>query len=113
MDCLFCKIINREITANIVFENKRVLAFEDIHAQAPCHILVIPKKHIASMNEASPTDQTLLGEICLTAAHLAKEKKMDEAGYRLVVNTNDDGGQTVHHIHMHILGGRAMGWPPG
>ncbi len=112
-DCLFCKMVSREIPSNIVFENDSVLAFRDIDPKAPTHILVIPKKHIQSINELGPDDQSLAGEILLAAKTIAKAEGIETSGFRTVFNTNDDGGQTVFHIHMHVLGGRRLTWPPG
>ena len=113
MSCLFCKIINKEIPAQIVYEDQNVLAFKDISPQAPVHLLVIPKKHIASINEAGVEDEQLIGKMILAAQKLAKEAGVAEGGYRIVLNCNEDGGQTVFHIHLHLLGGRSMQWPPG
>jgi histidine triad (HIT) family protein len=110
-NCLFCRIIAKEIPAAIVSENEHCVAFRDINPQAPVHILVIPRQHIASLNDAR--DAQLLGQMQLTAAQLAKSEGLSERGYRTVINTNADAGQTVFHIHLHLLGGRAMGWPPG
>lgn len=112
-DCLFCKIINREIPADIVFEDDEVLAFHDIAPQAPTHILIIPKRHIATLNDLDQADAALVGRLQITAAKLAKELGFAEKGYRVVMNCNEDGGQTVWHIHMHLLAGRALTWPPG
>lgn len=113
MDCLFCRIINREIPADILFEDDDVLAFHDVSPQAPTHILIIPKKHIHNMNHATDEDEKLLGKLMLTAKKMAEQLELNDLGYRLVVNTNDHGGQTVYHIHLHLLGGRQMTWPPG
>ncbi len=112
-NCLFCKIINGEITAKKVYENEHIIAFNDIDPKAPIHILVIPKKHIRSINELNSSDINLAGEIILAAKKIAKDQGIDSKGFRVVFNTNDDGGQTVYHIHMHIMGGRQMQWPPG
>ena len=112
-DCLFCKIIHREIPAKIAYEDDQVLAFHDIDPQAPTHILIIPKKHITTLNDLTEEDAALVGRLQVTAAKLAKELGFDEAGYRVVMNCNQDGGQTVWHIHMHLLAGRALSWPPG
>jgi histidine triad (HIT) family protein len=112
-NCLFCKIINGEITATKIYENKHIIAFNDIDPKAPIHILVIPKKHIRSINELNSSDINLAGEIILAAKKIAKDQGVDSKGFRVVFNTNDDGGQTVYHIHMHIMGGRQMQWPPG
>ncbi|MBT3738266.1 MAG: histidine triad nucleotide-binding protein [Candidatus Marinimicrobia bacterium] len=111
--CLFCKIINGDIAAKKVYENEHIIAFNDIDPKAPVHILVIPKKHIRSINELNSSDINLAGEIILAAKKIAKDQGIDSKGFRVVFNTNDDGGQTVYHIHMHIMGGRQMQWPPG
>ena len=112
-NCLFCKIINGDITATKIYENEHIIAFNDIDPKAPVHILVIPKKHIRSINELNSSDINLAGEIILAAKKIAKDQGIDSKGFRVVFNTNDDGGQTVYHIHMHIMGGRQMQWPPG
>jgi histidine triad (HIT) family protein len=111
--CLFCKIINREIPASIVYEDERLIAINDINPQAPVHVLVIPKRHIASLDELSPADDGLVGEVVRRAAVIAAEKGIAAGGYRTVFNTNRDAGQTVFHIHLHLLGGRSLAWPPG
>ncbi|WP_077927505.1 histidine triad nucleotide-binding protein [Wohlfahrtiimonas populi] len=113
MSTIFTKIINKEIPANIVYEDDEVLAFRDISPQAPEHILVIPKKEIPTVNDIEEADAALVGKLFLTAKKIAKELGFDEKGYRLVMNCNEDGGQTVNHIHMHILAGRQLSWPPG
>ena len=110
-DCLFCRIIRKEIPAKIVAEDEHCVAFRDINPQAPTHVLVIPRTHVASLNEA--TDATLVGRLQLFAARIARSEGLAERGYRTVVNTNADAGQTVFHIHVHVLGGRRLGWPPG
>ncbi|MFC6646432.1 histidine triad nucleotide-binding protein [Granulicella cerasi] len=112
MDCLFCKIVSGDIPATRVYEDEQVLAFPDIHPQAPTHLLIIPKKHIRSHAEAAAGDKEMLGHLMFAAGELAREKKLD-GGYRLVINTGPDGGQTVDHMHVHLLGGRPMHWPPG
>ncbi len=112
-DCLFCKIVNKEIPGDIVYENQRILAFRDIIPQAPTHILIIPKKHIKTINDISEDEQVILGEIVHRAAKLAWEEGIADSGYRTVFNCNEDGGQSVYHIHLHLLGGRPMNWPPG
>lgn len=112
-DCIFCKIISGDIPVkNKVFEDDRVFAFEDINPQAPVHILIVPKKHISCLNEANQENSELLGYIQLVASQIAKQKKLD-GGYRLVNNCGVDAGQTVLHIHYHLLGGRVFAWPPG
>jgi len=113
MSTIFTKIINKEIPANIVYEDAEVLAFRDISPQAPEHILVIPKKEIPTVNDIEEADAALVGKLFLTAKKIAKDLGFDEKGYRLVMNCNEDGGQTVNHIHMHILAGRQLSWPPG
>jgi histidine triad (HIT) family protein len=112
-NCLFCKIISREIPGSIVYEDDRVLAFNDINPQAPTHVLVIPKRHIESLNDLEPADDQLVGELNRRAAAIAKERGISARGFRTVFNTNRDAGQTVFHIHLHLLGGRIMQWPPG
>src|SRR5215831_9731893 len=112
-DCLFCKIIERKIPASIVYEDDRVLAFDDISPQAPTHVLVIPKRHIGSLNDIGTEEDQLIGELVRRAAAIAKERGLSAGGFRTVFNTNRDAGQTVFHIHVHLLGGRAMHWPPG
>jgi histidine triad (HIT) family protein len=110
-DCLFCKIVTGEIPATKVTETDEFFAFRDINPQAPTHVLAIPKRHVASLNEA--TDGALLGGLVLFARDIAVGEGLADDGYRLVINTNAGAGQTVFHIHAHVLGGRAMGWPPG
>ena len=112
-DCLFCKIIQKKIPARIVHEDENVLAFEDINPQAPVHVLVIPKKHIATTLEISPADHGLVGRLFEAASAIAHARGIAERGFRLVMNTNPESGQTVYHIHLHLLGGRPMHWPPG
>jgi histidine triad (HIT) family protein len=112
-DCLFCRIIAREIPASIVYEDDRVLAFNDINPQAPTHVLVVPKRHIESLNELAAGDDAIVGEVVRRAAAIAKDRGISAGGYRAVFNTNRDAGQTVFHIHLHLVGGRNMGWPPG
>lgn len=110
---LFAKIINREIPADIVYEDDDVLAFRDINPQAPVHVLFIPKKPLATMNELTDAEAPLVGKLMVAAAKWAKAQGFAEDGYRVVMNCNGDGGQTVFHIHLHLLAGRAMHWPPG
>ncbi len=110
---IFKKIIEGEIPADIVYEDEHCLAFRDVNPQAPTHILLIPKKEIASMAEAAQEDQNLLGHLLLRAKDIAAQEGLSKNGFRLVINTNEMAGQTVYHLHIHILGGRAMAWPPG
>ena len=110
-DCLFCKMVSGAIKPDVVFEDNDVLAFRDINPQAPVHILVIPKDHIATLNEV--TDTQLAGKLLQTAVELAEKEGLSEAGYRTVFNCNKQGGQEVYHLHLHLLGGRQMTWPPG
>ncbi|ABL02542.1 histidine triad (HIT) protein [Candidatus Ruthia magnifica str. Cm (Calyptogena magnifica)] len=110
-DCLFCKMINGDIPVNKIYEDENVLAFYDINLQAPHHFLVIPKIHIKTLNDTD--DAKLLGKLILTASCIAKELGFSDGGYRVVMNCNEQGGQTVYHIHLHCLGGRALTWPPG
>ena len=112
-DCLFCKIIDRKVPASIVYENERILAFTDINPQAPTHILVIPKRHIATLNDLRPEDDAIAGELIRRAAQIASERGISADGFRTVFNTGPAAGQTVSHIHLHVLGGRGMTWPPG
>ena len=109
--CLFCRIVSGEIPAKLVAETPECVAFRDINPQAPTHVLVIPREHVPSLREA--TDPALVGRLALLAAEIARTEGIAEGGYRTVINTGADAGQTVHHIHLHLLGGRAMGWPPG
>jgi len=113
MNCIFCKIVNKEIPARIVYEDELVLAFEDIAPQAPIHILIIPKKHYSTLLDLDNDEKELIGHIFVIAKKIAKQKGIDEKGFRIVVNCNRDGGQTVFHIHFHLLAGRQMHWPPG
>lgn len=110
-DCLFCRIVRREIPATVVFEDEHVVAFRDINPQAPTHVVIVPRDHVASLNDAS--DAAQLGRLSLAAAKIARSEGIADGGYRTVVNTNRDAGQTVFHIHLHLLGGRHMRWPPG
>ena len=112
-DCLFCKIIDKKIPAKIVFEDRDVLAFEDIKPQAPVHIMVIPKTHIGKASEIKDEQSSLVGKLVLTAKNIAKDKGIEERGYRIVINCDKDAGQEVFHLHLHLLGGRRFGWPPG
>lgn len=113
MDCIFCKIVNGDIPGDTVYENDKVLAFRDLSPQAPHHILIIPKKHIATLNDFSPEDAAIFGEMGQVAKELAKSLGTDEQGYRVVINCNEQGGQTVFHTHMHFMAGRQFTWPPG
>ncbi len=112
-DCIFCKIVAKEIPADIVYTDDQVLAFRDISPQAPTHILVIPREHIASVNDLSEDHASMVSRLILVAKELAAEDGLAESGYRLVLNTGPDGGQAVSHIHLHLFGGRPMAWPPG
>lgn len=111
--CLFCRIIKREIPASIVYEDDRVLAFNDINPQAPTHVLVVPKKHIATLNDLAAGDDQIVGEVVRRAAAIAADRGISAGGFRTVFNTNKEAGQTVFHIHLHLIGGRSMHWPPG
>ena len=110
-NCIFCSIISGDIPAEVLYSDEKVQAFRDVNAQAPEHFLVITKEHIATANDA--TDESIMGRLMITASNVAKELGFAEQGYRLVMNCNSDGGQTVSHIHLHCLGGRQMTWPPG
>ena len=112
-DTIFGKIIRREIPADIVYEDDEVLAFRDLNPQAPVHVLFIPKQPIATLNDAAPDDAVLLGKVLLAAANYAKQEGFAEDGYRTVINCNTHGGQTVYHLHVHLLAGRKLTWPPG
>ncbi len=113
MENIFNKIINKEIKADIVFENEKVITFKDINPVAPIHLLIIPKKNIKTINDIHSNDKELIGELFLVAKKIAKDYNIDKNGYRLIFNCNDDAGQTVFHIHMHLLAGRKLSWPPG
>lgn len=113
MDCLFCKIIAGDIPADIVYENEHVLAFRDISPQAPQHVLIIPRTHVSTINEFDASHNGTLSSMMLAAGEVTKKLGIDQSGYRLVMNCNEDGGQTVYHVHMHVMGGRSMAWPPG
>jgi histidine triad (HIT) family protein len=112
-DCLFCRLVAREIPGSIVYEDDRVLAFNDINPQASTHVLVIPKRHIATLNDLQPGDDQLIGELVRRAAAIAETRGLAAGGFRTVFNTNRDAGQTVFHLHLHLIGGRHMAWPPG
>lgn len=112
-DCLFCRIIAGQIPGAIVYQDDRVVAFKDINPQAPMHVLVVPRRHIASLNDLRPDDDGMVGELIRRGGALATEQGHAERGYRVVFNTNADAGQTVFHIHLHVLAGRRLGWPPG
>ena len=112
-DCLFCKMIAGEIKPDIVFEDDEVLAFRDVNPQAPMHVLVIPKTHISTVNDLTPEHTGLVGRLYLAAQKIAADEGVAEPGYRLVMNCNSEAGQSVYHIHLHVLGGRPMAWPPG
>jgi histidine triad (HIT) family protein len=113
MDCLFCRIVAGEIPAEIVYQDERSVAFRDINAQAPVHVLVIPREHMESLDEAGQRDEATLGHILRVAARVANEQGLSETGYRTVINTGAGAGQSVFHLHLHVLGGRQLNWPPG
>jgi histidine triad (HIT) family protein len=110
-NCLFCRIVRREVPATLVAETEDCVAFRDINPQAPVHVLVVPREHVESLNAA--VDARLVGRLALVAAEIARKEGIADSGYRTVINTNADAGQTVFHIHLHLLGGRPLGWPPG
>ena len=112
-DCLFCKVVDGDLPADIVYENDSLIAFRDIAPKAPTHILLIPRRHIATMNDLQESDISLAGELFTTAAQIAADEGLAEDGYRVVMNCNEAAGQSVFHIHLHLLGGRPMSWPPG
>ncbi len=111
--CLFCKIAAGELPADIYYQDEEIIAFRDIHPVASTHLLIIPRKHLATANEFTEADAALIGKLSITAAKLAKELRFDEHGYRLVMNCNRDAGQTVFHVHLHLMAGRTFSWPPG
>jgi histidine triad (HIT) family protein len=113
MDCIFCKIVSNQIPAKKVYEDEQVIALEDIAPVAPVHILIVPKKHLVNVLDLEPADHALVGHIHAVAAHIARERGIAENGFRIVTNTNAGAGQSVFHIHFHLLGGRSMTWPPG
>ena len=112
-DCLFCKMVAGQIKPDTVYEDENILAFRDISPQAPMHVLVIPKRHISTLNDLVEDDAQLVGQLTLAAAKVAEQEGVADSGYRTVMNCNADGGQTVFHIHMHVLAGRSLIWPPG
>jgi histidine triad (HIT) family protein len=112
-DCLFCKIIDRKIPANIVHEDEHAVAIQDIHPQAPVHLLVMPRKHLSALQDARAEDEAMLGHLLLLATQLARERGLESRGYRTVINNGPWAGQSVSHLHVHLLGGRTFHWPPG
>lgn len=112
-DCLFCRIVDGDLAADVVYQNDTIVAFRDINAKAPTHILLIPRRHIATMNDLQNGDESLAGELFVTAARIAADEGLADDGYRVVMNCNEAAGQSVFHIHLHLLGGRRMSWPPG
>lgn len=112
-DCLFCKIANKELDTNLIYEDDDIIAFSDINPQAPEHKLIVPRKHITTLNDLEATDNALIGHMIYTAQQLAKKLELADDGYRVLFNCNQAGGQAVFHIHLHLLGGRQMTWPPG
>lgn len=112
-DCLFCKMVSGEIKPDVVYEDAEVLAFRDLHPQAPTHVLVVPKLHISTLNDVQPEQAPLIGKLFLAAQQVAQKEGIAERGYRAVINCNREAGQSVFHIHLHVLGGRGMQWPPG
>ena len=113
VECLFCKIVAKEIPASLVFEDDQLLAFNDINPQGPTHVLIVPKRHVATLNDLSASDDAIVGEMVRRAAAFANERGISVGGFRTVFNTNRDAGQTVFHIHLHLIGGRSLAWPPG
>jgi histidine triad (HIT) family protein len=113
MNCLFCSIVEKRISAHVVYEDEDVFAFEDNNPQAPIHILVVPKQHISSVLEIEPADNVLIGKLFQAARKIAQDRNVAQRGFRLVLNCNREAGQTVYHIHLHLLAGRLMHWPPG
>lgn len=112
-DCIFCKIAAGEIPAELIYQDDQVVGFRDLNPQAPTHVLLIPRKHIASSNDLQAADEALVGHLYRAAAKVARQEGIADSGYRALINCNEDGGQTVFHIHLHLLGGRRMTWPPG
>ncbi|MDY0093308.1 MAG: histidine triad nucleotide-binding protein [Candidatus Vecturithrix sp.] len=113
IDCIFCQIANHDIEATIVYEDEQIIAFEDIDPQAPVHVLIVPKKHIHTLVDLKENEEGILERLFFVAKTVAAMKHVDHRGFRIVLNCNPDGGQTVYHLHMHVLGGRKMNWPPG
>jgi len=112
-ECLFCRIAAGTIPAKLVYADEEIIAFEDIQPQAPVHLLLVPRRHLPGLNDLTPEDSALFGRLGLAARRLAAERGLSESGYRIVVNSGPDAGQSVPHLHIHLLGGRALGWPPG
>ena len=112
-DCVFCKIANKELKADIIYEDEDIIGFKDINPQAPVHLVFIPRKHVGTLNDISPEDARLLGKILIKIKDVAGENKIAEDGYRVVINCNKGAGQEVFHLHVHLLGGRSFSWPPG
>ena len=112
-DCIFCRIAAREMKARVVAETDDLVAFHDVNPQAPVHVLIIPRKHVSTLNDLTAGDEAMVGKMFLLAKEVARSEKVDQSGYRTVFNTNRDAAQSVFHIHLHVLGGRAMAWPPG
>jgi histidine triad (HIT) family protein len=113
MNCLFCRILAGEIPGEVIYQDERSIAFRDINPQAPVHVLVVPRDHIESLDEATQKDEALLGHLLRVAARVANEEGLSESGYRTVINTGAGAGQSVFHLHLHVIGGRALNWPPG
>lgn len=112
-ECIFCNIVQRQVPAKIVYEDESAVAFEDLHPQSPVHVLVVPRKHLVSLSGMTVEDEVLIGHLHAVAARLARERAVDDSGYRTVINNGEGAGQTVFHLHLHLLGGRAFRWPPG
>ena len=112
-DCLFCKILSGDIPADVIYESESAIAFRDVNPKAPTHVLVIPRKHIATINDLEVGDEEIVGNLYVAARQIAQQEGIDVAGYRTVMNCNESAGQTVFHIHLHVLGGISLGWPPG
>jgi len=112
-DCLFCRILAKEVPAKIVHEDEQAVAFDDINPQAPTHVLIVPRRHIAGLNDVTAADGALLGHLQLVAAQIARQRGLAESGYRTVLNTGRGAGQSIFHVHLHLLGGRGLRWPPG
>ncbi len=113
MGCLFCNVVEKKINSDIVYEDENAVAFRDIRPVAPTHVLVVPRKHVAATRELKAEDAALIGNVMVAARNVAAKLGLEKGGYRLVINDGDDAGQSVHHIHVHVLGGRQLSWPPG
>lgn len=112
-DCLFCKVLSGDMPADVIYESEGAIGFRDINPKAPTHVLIIPRRHIATINDLEPGDESVVGDLFLAAKHIAASEGLSDEGYRVTMNCNEAAGQTVFHLHLHLLGGRQLGWPPG